>query len=192
MESQMAMWEADTLLLPVIDQSLMLECNGSSFFRWYLLVPGLQKYAVSFISLSVAPWLKQRNWSSFMITLYNIFVVQVKGVQGGLRVCNTSWGELFALYPLACTAHPQPVLHTSASTAHLQPVLHTFSLYCTPQPVLHTFSLYCTPSACTTHTIYWVIIIVFNGMPSLDTSSMRNKIVCSMEYITGYCKQNRK
>ena len=107
------------------------------------------------ISLSVAPWLKQRHWYSFMITLCNVFVVQVKGVQvkgvqGGLRVCNTSWGN---------------------------------SLLFTLQPVLHTLSLYCTPSAYTAHTIYWVIIIVFIGMPCLDTSSMRNKIVCSVEYI---------
>ena len=120
-----AIWHCEKqILLPVIDQSLMLECNGSSFFRWYLLVPGLQKHAVSFISLSVAPWLKQRHWSSFMITLYNVFVVQVKGVQGGLRVCNTSWGN-----SLLCT---------------LQPVLHTLSLYCTPSASTAHLSLYCT------------------------------------------------
>ena len=59
-----------------------------------------------------------------------------------------------------------------------------FALY-PSQPVLHTLSLYRTPSAYTAHTVYWVIIIGFIGMPCLDTSSMRNKIVCSMEYITG-------
>ena len=69
------------------------------------------------------------------------------------------WGKLSVLYRSACTAHPQPVLHTvslyigcaSARTAHHQPVrLVCVSPYCTPsactsgvpQPVLHTLSLY--------------------------------------------------
>ena len=89
-----------------------------------------------------------------MITLYNVFVVQVKGVCiGWAEGVQHKLRELFDLYP--------------------------------SQPVLHTLSLYRTPSAYTAHTVYWVIIIGFIGMPCLDTSSMRNKIVCSMEYITG-------
>ena len=51
-------------------------------------------------------------------------------------------------------------------------------LLCTFQPArsLHTLSLYCTPPAYTAHTLYQVVSTVFIGMPSLDTSSMQNKM----------------
>ena len=45
------------------------------------------------------------------------------------------------------------------------------------QPALHTLCLYCRPSAYTAHTVYQVVIIVFIGMPSLDTSKYQNKMV---------------
>ena len=77
-----------------------------------------------------------------MITMYKVCVVQVKGVQYGLRVCSAE-GAVKAVVNF---------------------------LLCTFQPALHTLSLYCTPSTYTAHTVYQVVIIVFIGMPRLDTS----------------------
>ena len=101
-----------------------------------------------------------------MIIMYKVCVVHVKGVQYGLRVCRCAVQAVVNF--LLCT---------------LQPALHTLSLHCTPsaytahpQPTLHTLSLHCTPSAYTAHTVYQVITIVFIGMPSLDTSSVQNKM----------------
>ena len=108
------------------------------------------------------------------ITLYKICAVQAEGVQYRLRetLCSAS-PSLCCGCALACTVHPQPVLHTlslyctpSTSTGHSQLVLglclslywQTLSPYCIPsgctahpQPVLQTLRLYCTPSACTAH-----------------------------------------
>ena len=105
------------------------------------------------------------------ITLYKICAVQAEGVQYRLRetLCSAS-PSLCCGCALACTVHPQPVLHTlslyctpSVCTAHPQPLLDTLSWYlgcasvCTgkpsartanPQFALHTLSLYCTSSAC--------------------------------------------
>ena len=79
-----------------------------------------------------------------MITMYKVCVVQVKGVQYGLRVCSAE------------------------------------GVRCVVKAVVNfllcTFCLHYTPSACTAHTVYQVVIIVFIGMPSLDTSSMQNKM----------------
>ena len=78
--------------------------------------------------------------------MYKVWVVHVKGVQYRLRVCRCA----------------------------VQAVVNF--LFCILQPALHTLSLYCTPSAYTAHTVYQVITIVFIGMPSLDTSSVQNKM----------------
>ena len=86
-----------------------------------------------------------------MITMYKVCVVQVKGVKYGQRVCSAEGVR-------------------SAVKAVVN------FLLCTFQPALHTLSLYCTPAAYTAHTVYQVVIIVFIGMPSLDTSSMQNKM----------------
>ena len=98
---------------------------------WYPFCKSMQ------YPLLVAPWLKQRHWSSFMIFLYKVCVVQVKGVQYGAE------GVQYKLRKTLCFV---------------------------------PFSLYCSHSACTAHTVYWVIIIVFIGMPSLDTSRIWNKM----------------
>ena len=87
-----------------------------------------------------------------MITMYKVCVVQVKGVQYGLRVCSAEG--------VRCA---------------VKAVVNF--LLCTFQPALHTLSLYCTPSAYTAHAVYQIVIIVFIGMLSLDTSSMQNKMV---------------